>query len=50
MDDLKKSEDAPGTGERSITGGDTRRTDSDEFVTIVEEEVTVRTFTGGDTR
>jgi hypothetical protein len=49
MDDLKKSEDVPGTGERSITGGDTRLTDSDEF-SIVEEEVTITTLTGGDTR
>jgi hypothetical protein len=49
MDDLKKSEDAPDTGERSITGGDTRLTDGEEF-SIVEEEITVKTFTGGDTR
>ena len=48
MDDLKKSEDAPDTGERSITGGDTRLTDDE--LSIVEEEVPVKTITGGDTR
>ena len=49
MDDLKKSDEAPASGERSITGGDTRLTDDEEF-SVVEEEVTIRTFTGGDTR
>ena len=50
MDDLKKTEDTSGTGERGFTGGDTRIVDGEQPVVVVEEEITVRTFTGGDTR
>jgi len=49
MDDTKKADDTPGTGGRSFTGGDTRIVD-DEQPIVVEEEMTVVTFTGGDTR
>ena len=49
MDDPKKADDAPGTSERSFTGGDTRIVD-DEQPIVVEEEMTIVTLTGGDTR
>ena len=49
MDDPKKTDEASGTVARSFTGGDTRIVD-DEQPIVVEEEMTIVTLTGGDTR
>lgn len=49
MDDPKNADEAPASGGRSFTGGDTRIVD-DEQPIVIEEEMTVVTFTGGDTR